>query len=567
MTEGRLTALPPPALRWWTLAVVSVSTFMLMLDLSIVAIALPSIRADLDASFGQMQWVFDAYALTLAAFLVTAGSVADRNGRKRTFLLGLAIFTVGSLACGLAGTIDALNISRGVQGIGAAIMFAVGPALLGHEFHGKERAKAFAAFGGAIGVAVAAGPLIGGALTSGPGWRWIFFLNVPVGVLMFALALHQLRESRLARAVPPDVLGLVTFTVSLGAILLAIIRGHSDGWYSTSNVALYVVSAVFFVVFLAVARARGERAMFDPTMFRNRTFLGLCALTLIVNAGGFPSIFIETTYMQDVLNSSAWVAGLRFLPLTLAMFVFGALAGGLMGKVPFKFLMTAACALVGAGLLLTHLAGADSSWKALIPALIVTGAGFGLFNPTRAALSIGVVEPARAGVASGINETFQQLGIALGLAIAGSFFESRVISTFEHSSVADQVGSQAAALGAEVSAGNIRGSAQAVGPDLADQVLAQGREAFTSGFHSTMTFCSIFAFVAAAIALVSMRTKDLHESALTGIPPEVQEGDEAQPSPPPVGVGNGDGQPANDGRRGQAVSSTYLSISKVWKDE
>jgi EmrB/QacA subfamily drug resistance transporter len=519
---------PPAALRWWTLAVVSIGTFMLMLDLSVVAVALPSMHNSLHASFGQMQWVFDAYALTLAALLVTAGSVADRSGRKRIFLSGLIIFTAASLACGLAGSIDVLNVSRGAQGIGAAIMFAVGPALLGHEFHGKERAKAFGAFGASLGLAVATGPLIGGALTNGPGWRWIFFLNVPVGVVTVLIAWRQLRESRLASAAPPDFIGMITFTASLAALVLAIIRGNTDGWFSRSNIALYAAAAVCLIIFLLVARARGERAMFDLGMFRSRTFLGLSALTFLANCAGLPSIFIETTFMQSVLHSTAWQAGLRFLPLTLGMFVFGALAGGLTGRVPFWILMGASQVALGAGLLLTHLSGAGSSWTTLIPSLIVTGAAFGIFNPTRAALAIGVAEPARAGVASGINETFQQVGTALGIAIGGAFFENRVTSSLLNSSVAAHLGRQGPALASAVSAGSIDTAAHSAGPGLFSQVLADGRAAFTVGFHDTMTLCAVFAFAAAAIAIVSLRAKDLHASALTGIPPELPEDAEVQ---------------------------------------
>jgi MFS family permease len=238
-----------------------------------------------------------------------------------------------------------------------------------------------------------------------------------------------------------------------------------------------------------------------------------------------------------VLGSSPWVAGLRFLPLTLAMLVIGGLAGALIAKVSFRLLMTTACIAVGGGLLLTNLAGAATSWTALVPALVVTGFGFGLFNPTRAALSIGVFAPERAGVASGINETFQQVGIALGLAIAGSFFESRVTSSFEQSDVAAQLGSQAHAAGTDLSAGAIASVAQASGHDLAPQVLTAGREAFTAGFHSTMTYCGLFMFAAAAIAFATLRKKDLHESALTGIPPEVPE--QGDPEPWTVGVNGG----------------------------
>jgi EmrB/QacA subfamily drug resistance transporter len=506
-----------PALRWWTLAVVSIGTFMLMLDLSIVSIALPDIHNALNAGFSALQWVFDAYALTLAAFLVTAGSVADRFGRKRTFVTGLVIFTAASLACGLAGNVYVLNVSRGVQGVGAAIMFAVGPALLGHEFHGKERATAFSAFGAAIGIASAAGPLIGGALTSGPGWRWIFFLNVPVGVVTFGVAVWRLRESRSEHAAAPDWTGMATFTVFLAALVLAIIEGNNNGWFSGTNVGLYVLAAVCLAAFVVTVRVRGEHAMFDASLFRNRTFIGLAVITFLLNGAGMPSIFLETTYFQRVLHGSAWQAGLWFLPLTLSLFVVGALAGGMLGKVPFRVIMSAGLLAMGAGLLLTLLAGSTSDWTALIPSLVAVGVAIGLFQPARAALAIGVVEPARAGVASGINETFQQVGIAVGIAAAGALFDNRVVHSFLGTSAAAQLGPQSHAVAASISTA---GTAAASG--LPGQVAAAVRSAFTSGFHDTMIACCVAAFAGAVIAAVSLREKDLDESALrSSIPPEV----------------------------------------------
>jgi EmrB/QacA subfamily drug resistance transporter len=515
MTTSTMTAKNRPyPLRWWTLVVVSVSTFMLMLDLSIVSIALPDIHTALNADFSGLQWVFDAYTLTLAAFLVTAGSIADRIGRKRIFVSGIIVFTAASLACGLAGNIYVLNVSRGVQGVGAAVMFAIGPALLGHEFHGKERAAAFSAFGAAIGIGSAVGPLIGGALTGGPGWRWIFFLNVPVGAVTFLVALWRLRESRSQNAMAPDWAGMVTFTVFLAAVVLAIIRGNTNGWFSASNIGLYALAVVCLAGFIAVVRTRGERAMFDSSMFRNRTFTGLAVATFLLNAAGMPSIFIETTYFQRVLNGSAWQAGLYFLPLTLTLFVVGALTGGLLGKVPFRALVAVALTAMGAGLILTNLSNASNGWTALIPSLVLVGVAIGMFQPARAALAIGVVEPARAGVASGINETFQQVGIAVGIAAAGAYFENRTVHSFLGSAAAARLGPRGHAVAAAISTGSTGGTGSGV--------TAAVHTAFTTGFHDTMLACCVAAFAGAAIAAVSLREKDLHDSAaLTSVPPEV----------------------------------------------
>jgi EmrB/QacA subfamily drug resistance transporter len=529
--------LRPPALRWWTLAVVCISTFMLMLDLSVVSIALPSIHTSLQAGFSAMQWVFDAYALTLAAFLVTAGSIADRSGRKPIFLGGLLLFTAASLACGLAGNIDVLNISRGVQGVGAAIMFAVGPALLGNVFHGKERATAFGMFGASVGVAAASGPLIGGALTGGPGWRWIFFLNVPVGLVTLLAAAWQLRDSRRLNSPPPDIAGMITFTVSLGALALAIIRGNDDGWFSWSNIALYVVSALSLGLFLLVARSRGQQAMFDPAMFRSRTFIGFSVVTFLANACGFVSLFIETTYFQRVLFASAWVTGLRFLPLTLAMFVMGGLGGALIGKLPFRVLMATAMTALGIGMVLILLSNSGNSWTALIPSMIAVGVAIGLYQPIRAALAIGVAEPARAGVASGINETFQQVGMAMGIAAFGALFANRVSSAFLHSATGARLGPLGRLMAPGISAGSLQPPPHTVPPGLAGQVIEAGRTAFTTGLHQTAIVLAVGGFVAALIAATTLREKDLHESARTTVPPDVADEtgvDELEPAEAPA---------------------------------
>jgi EmrB/QacA subfamily drug resistance transporter len=513
----------PSPLRWWTLGIVALGTFMLMLDLSVVSIALPQIHTSLHSSFSDLQWVFDAYALTLAIFLVAAGSTADRVGRNKVFQVGFGIFTAASLACGLAGDAVALSSFRAVQGIGAAIMFAVGPALLGHEFHGKERATAFTAFGAAVGLAVATGPLIGGGLTSALSWRWIFFINVPVGVIAMAIGALRVRESFNPRSLGTDWTGLVTFSVALGALVFATIRGPEEGWTSATILSLYAVSAVFLVVFALVERRVGEKAMIDLAFFRNPTFVGISLVAMIGNAGALPSVFFETSYLENMLHVDAWGAGLRFLPLTSAMFVAGAIAGGLIGKVPFRVLLGFATGLLAVGLVLLRLTHLDSTWTALIPSMIVSGIAMGAFNPARAALAIGVTEPSKAGVASGINETFQQVGIAVGIAGVGALFQNRVAHAFTSSDVGHQMGHDAASGAASgISAGGIDAVAAKAGP-AHDQVLHAARSAFLTGFHDAMLLSAILAGTAAVVAFLLLRTKDLHASALSTIPPDVDD--------------------------------------------
>lgn len=509
--------------RWWTLGIVALGTFMLMLDLSVVAVALPQIQSSLDSSFADLQWVFDAYALTLAIFLVAAGSLADRLGRKKAFQAGFAIFTLASLACGLAGDATALSLYRAVQGVGAAVMFAVGPAMLSHEFRGKERATAFTAFGAAVGLAVATGPLIGGSLTDSLSWRWIFYINVPVGIIAILIGALRVRESVNRRAPATDWTGLITFSVALAALVFSTIRAPEEGWTSSQTLGLYAVSAVFLLLFVAIERRKGEDAMIDLAFFRNPTFVGISLVAMIGNAGALPSVFFETSYLQNMLGQDAWGAGLRFLPLTIAMFVAGAIGGGLIGKVPFRFLLGGATGVMGIGLLFLNMTKADSEWTVLIPALVIAGFGMGAFNPARAALAIGVAEPAKSGVASGINETFQQVGIAVGIAGVGAYFQNQVVDNFTGSAVGEQIGHAKAEEAAHaISSGAMETVVNGSGA-LKDEVLAAGQAAYMDAFHSAMTLCAVLGIVAAIIAFLMLRSKDLHYSALSNIPPEIDE--------------------------------------------
>jgi len=236
--------------KWWTLIAVSVAIFMLLLDITVVNVALPDIQRSLHSSFSDLQWVVNAYSLTLAAFLLTSGSLADLFGRRRVFVIGLVIFTAASAACGLSGSPLALNLFRAVQGTGGAMMFATSLALIASAFHGPERGLAFGVYGGVIGAAVAVGPVIGGVITQGIGWEWIFFVNVPIGIAAVFLTLSQVSESRDPNARGVDWIGLVTFSGALFTLVLALIKGNEKGWGSTEIVSLLVGSAVLMAIFL-----------------------------------------------------------------------------------------------------------------------------------------------------------------------------------------------------------------------------------------------------------------------------------------------------------------------------
>ncbi|MCX4856213.1 MFS transporter [Streptomyces canus] len=517
MMDERTTRPPQEALgsggRGWTLAVVCVATFMLLLDLTVVNVALPDIREAFDASFTSLQWVLDAYALGLAAVLLTAGSLADRLGRKRVFNVGFVVFLLASLACGLAGDDVVLSVARGVQGLGGAVLFAVGPALIGQEFQGQDRGKAFGVFGGVVGLSIAFGPLIGGALTDGLGWRWIFLVNVPVGLIALVISLLRMREWRQESAPALDWWGLVLFSGALSLLVLALLRGESDGWGSAPIVAMALASVVLLVVFGVVEKRRGERAMLQLSLFRNVTFNGVSAVTLLCAAATMSAIFLLVSYVQNVLAFSPWETGLRFLPLTLTLFVAAAVAGSLTTRVPQRLLMGVSLALIAVGLALVALTGPDTAWTALLPSMFGIGVGMGLFNPARASLSIAVVEPSKAGMASGISETFQQVGVAIGIAGFGAVFHSRVTDLFVESDAARQLGPAAHDFGEAVAAGGGAEALRQAPRDLVPTLDEAARTAFVDGLTDVMLVCAVVAAVGALVGFAFVRNRDLHESA------------------------------------------------------
>ncbi|MFF7632452.1 MFS transporter [Kitasatospora sp. NPDC008050] len=519
VTEAGAASTAPPLRspgRWWTLGIVSIATFMLMLDLTVVNVALPDLRTALHADFSALQWVLDAYALTLAAFLLTGGSLADRLGRKRVYGVGFVVFTAASLACGAAPDILALNLARGVQGAGAAVLFAVGPALIGQEFRGKDRALAFGVFGGVSGLAIAFGPLIGGALTDGIGWRWIFLVNVPIGLVAMVLGALRIGESRDPAAHRVDWGGLVVFSAALTLLVLGFLRGEAEGWTSAPILGMFGGGVLLLALFVLIERRLGAAAMLDLGLFRNLTFNGISVATLLANAAGMSAIFLEVSYMQNVLGYSPLATGLRFLPLTLTLFVAAAVTGSLTASVPPRLLVGSAITLMSAGLFLVTLVKPGSNWLALLPAMLLTGLGMGMFNPPRSALAIGVAEPAKAGMAAGIGETFQQVGIAIGIAGFGALFQHRVAGSFAHSAAGAALGPQADAAGQAVAAGAGRTLAASAPESLRAALQAAAREAFVHGLTDVLIGCGAVAALGAVAGFLFIRGRDLHESALAG---------------------------------------------------
>src|SRR6266480_4062855 len=325
--------------KWWTLGAVSVATFMLLLDITVVNTALPAIQRDLGGNFTDLEWVIDAYTLSLAALVLVAGSLADRLGRRRVFAWGLGIFSAASLLCALAPDPTFLNLARALQGVGGAIMFAVSLALLVQEFPaGRERGTAMGLYGATIGVAVAVGPLVGGALTDSLGWQSIFYLNVPIGVAAIAVTYAKLRESRDPNATRVDWAGVASFSAALFLLVLALVRGNDEGWGSTLIMSLLVGSAALMATFVAV-ESRVREPMLPLGLFKRPSFTGVQLAAFAVSASGFALFLYITLYLQNYLGYSPLEAGLRYLPLTVVSFLVAPIAGALLSRVPARVMM------------------------------------------------------------------------------------------------------------------------------------------------------------------------------------------------------------------------------------
>jgi len=441
------------ARKWWTLVAVCIATFMLLLDITIVNVALPAIEKALHASFSDLQWVVDAYALALATCVLTAGALADLFGRKRLFLLGIALFTVASAACGLANDSLFLIIARGVQGIGGAMMFATALALLSQEFHGRERGTAFGLWGAVIGAAVAIGPLAGGMLTSWLSWRWIFLVNIPIGIGAIVLGMRQLHESSDPEHSRLDPPGLVTFTIGLFTLILALIEGNDHGWTSGLIIVLLVVAVIALAVFLAT-QAREGATMIDLALFRRPAFVGAQTTAFAISSSMFAMFLYLTLYLQNILGLSPLQTGVRFLPLSIVSFFAAPLAGRLTGRLPVRALLAFGLALNALAMWSMSRVDESSHWTVLLPGFILGGIGIGFVNAPLATTAVSTVRVERAGMASGINNTFRQIGIATGIAALGAIFSSKVGDQRSHAAFVHGlhdillVGAVVAAIGA-----------------------------------------------------------------------------------------------------------------------
>ena len=494
--------------KWWTLVAVCLGTFMLLLDITIVNVALPDIQRALNSSFSDLQWIVDAYALTLAAFLLTTGSLADMYGRRLLYLVGLVVFTFASVLCGFAVSTLMLQLSRALQGVGGAIMFAVSLALLADSFRGKDRGIAFGVWGAVTGLAVAIGPLLGGVLTSGISWRWIFFVNAPIGIAAVIIAVSKVAESRAPQASRPDWPGFVLFTLALSSLVYGLIESNQRSFTDGLVVGCLAVAAVLLAVFVIV-ELRIAHPMFDMELFKLPTFSGASVAVFGLSASIFSMLLYLVLYVQDILGYSPLATGVRLMVISGGILVTSTVAGRLTSRVPVRLLIGPGLIIIGVGLLLMRGLDAGSAWTHLIPGMIVGGVGIGVVNPPLASTAIGVVPPQRAGMASGINSTFRQVGIATGIALLGTLFSNNVRDeVLARVAAVPGLSGSGLQIATAVQSGQI-GNVIARLPEQARPAVGMiTRAAFTTGLNRILLVAAVIALVSGVVSLAAIRGRD-----------------------------------------------------------
>ncbi|WP_327400130.1 MFS transporter [Streptomyces sp. NBC_01288] len=474
---------------WGPLTAVCLGTFMLLLDVTIVVVALPDVARSLHASLSDLQWVVDGYALALAALLLGVGAAADILGRRRVHVVGVVLFAVASLLCGLAGGPGALVAARAVQGVGAAAMLATTLPLLGSVYQGRQRSVALGVWGAVSGGAAAVGPVLGGVLTEGPGWRWIFFVNLPVSVVAVWLTLRVVPESKGPRGMRIDWLGTVTFAGFAGGVTYAVVRAGEDGWGASVTLGSFAVAVLALVCFVLVER-RVAHPLLDLSLLRKPAFVGVMAGALAFNGVAFGGMPYLSIWLQTLLGMSPVRGGLTLLPLTGAAVVVSVLAGKLLHGVPARLTIGGGLLLIGTGCFCQAVLGAGSDWTTLVPGLVLVGVGTGLVAPGIAGAALAAVPAERAGMAGGAVNTVRQLGYALGVAVSGTVLTSRMRDTLPHDAAHTLAGGGAGALRGTFSEHALR-AAFATGLDSA---------LVTAGFVGTAAGALVLALVRAGRA-------------------------------------------------------------------
>ena len=460
--------------KWWTLAAVAFGLFMIMLDNTIVNVALPSIERSLHMSISSLEWIVTAYALTFAALLITGGKLGDLYGRRKMFIAGLVVFTLSSLACGLAPSAGFLIGARAVQGVGAALMNPATLSIITATFPPKERGQAIGIWAGVSALALAIGPLIGGLIVDNINWHWIFYVNIPVGVVGIIVSRLVIKESRdTSREQSIDFPGLVTSSGALLALSYALIEGNRHGWGSPEIVGLFVGAAVLLAVFIRL-ELRQRLPMLDLGLFKIGAFAGANIVAMLVSLGMFGVFFFVSLYVQNVLGYSPTKAGAIFLPMTILIILIAPIAGKLSDRIGSRWLMGAGMSILGVSLLLYQRIGLHTGFWSLLPQLVLGGVGMALTMSPMTSAAMASVPVDKAGVGSGVLNSFRQMGGSLGIALMGA-----ILLTYQH-------------------------------PTASKVVAAQQ---FVNGLHAALLVSAFIAFAAAGVAIALVRTKPSVERA------------------------------------------------------
>jgi EmrB/QacA subfamily drug resistance transporter len=486
--------------KWLPLLAVCLGTFMLLIDVTIVNVALPDMAANLHTSFASLQWVVDAYALALAALVLGIGSIADQVGHRRSYIGGLGLFAVASFACGIAPNAGLLIAARTVQGVGAAAMFATTFALLNSAYQGRDRGTAYGMWGAVSGASAAVGPILGGFLTEGVSWRWIFFVNLPVSVAAIALCVFVLTDAHVTTRHRVDIAGMITFSAAAAAVTYALIRANDDGWAAPSVWGLFVAAAVLLTGFLLV-ESRIEHPMLDLALLRNRSFVGILIAGLVLTFSAFAYFTYTSIWLQSVIGLSPIQAGLTGLPLSVAAFAVSALIGRFLhGSRPGP-IIGGGLILIGLGALLSAvLVRGDATWPQLLPGFALVGIGVGLATPTLSSSAMAAVPPQRGGMAAGTVNTSRQLGFAFGIALLGTVFSARA-----HSLIADRGVPESAGIAKALSGGQAQ-KLLAAAPGSSRASLDRALHAASvSGLQGTFLVAGIAGVVAGLLVLLLVR--------------------------------------------------------------
>lgn len=485
--------------KWTPLLAVCLGSFMLLVDVTIVNVALPKMAVDLKASFTSLQWVIDIYAIGLAALLLGAGAVADRVGRRLIYLGGLILFAVSSLTAGLAPDTAILIAARGMQGVGAAAMFATTIALINASYSGRERGMAFGAWGAVNGAAAAAGPILGGLLTQALSWRWIFFVNLPVSVAAVTMSLRSLPRDEGSPGPRLDLPGVAAFTVAAGSLTYAVTRAPVIGWTATATLGLLAAAAVSLIAFVVI-QLRAAHPLLELALLRRPAFSGVLVGSFLLAVAAFSYSPFMSLWFQSVRGMSPIGSGLAMVPLSIAALVTALLVGRVLHASSPRILIGGGLALIGVGALLEAHLHAGSSWSAVTLGLLVAGIGVGLASPTVASAALQAVPVHRGGMAAGAVNTMRQLGYALGIAALGAVCQSQIAGalrvrhvTAPGSAAAELVGGQARAVVARA-------------PDAARAHLDRAiHAAFASGLNAALLVAGAIGIAGAIVVVLTVR--------------------------------------------------------------